>query len=174
MNSSHRRPSFQKKIGTGMTLDEFRKKIDEGEITGHVGLVESIQMVDAGLNLGLDEIEELPPEAIIAESEVTNSFATIKKGDVLGLKSVGVGKRKGEQIVTLDFQAYAEATPQYDEIIIEGIPPITQRIKGGVQGDHGTIGMILNLIPIVIEESPGLKTMKDLPVPRNTMRFWRK
>lgn len=173
MNSSHRRPSFQKKIGTGMTIEEFRKKIDTGEITGHVGLVESIQMIDAGLNLGLDEIKELPPEAFIAEKEVTNSFTTIKKGDVLGLKSVGVGMRNGEQIVKLDFQAYAEATPQYDEIVIEGLPPITQRIKGGVQGDHGTIGMILNLIPIVINESPGLKTMKDLPPPRNTMRFWR-
>jgi 4-hydroxy-tetrahydrodipicolinate reductase len=173
MNSSHRRPSFQKKIGTGMTVEEFRKKIDEGQITGHVGLVESIQMIDASLNLGLDEVKELPPEAIIAEEEVTNSFTTIKKGDVLGLKSVGVGMRNGEQLVKLDFQAYAEATPQYDEIVIEGLPPITQRIKGGVQGDHGTIGMILNLIPIVIDESPGLKTMKDLPPPRNTMRFWR-
>ncbi len=174
MNSSHRRPSFQKKIGTGMTIEEFRKNIDEGKITGHVGLVESIQMIDAGLNLELDKIEELPPEAVIAESKTSNSFATIEKGDVLGLKSVGVGRRNGEQIVTLDFQAYAEATPQYDEVVIDGLPPIHQRIKGGVQGDHGTIGMIINLVPIVIQESPGLKTMKDLPVPRNTMRFWKK
>ena len=171
MNSSFRRHSFQKKIGTGMTKDVFRKNIDEGRITGHVGLVESIQMIDAALNLGLDEVVELPPEAIIAKNKVTNSFATIEKGDVLGLRSVGMGKRKGEEIVTLDFQAYAEATPQYDEVIIEGIPRMHQRIDGGVQGDQGTIGMILNLIPIVIKESPGLKTMKDLPVPRNTMRY---
>ena len=173
MNSSHRRPSFQKKIGTGMTKEEFRKNIDEGKITGHVGLVESIQMIDAALNLGLDKIEELPPEAIIAKNKIANSFTTIEKGDVLGLRSMGVGKRKGEQIVTLDFQAYAEATPQYDEVIIEGLPRMHQRIEGGVQGDHGTIGMLLNLIPLVIHESPGLKTMKDLPVPRNTMRFWK-
>jgi 4-hydroxy-tetrahydrodipicolinate reductase len=173
MNSSHRRPSFQKKIGTGMTNKEFRTNIDAGKITGHVGLVESIQMVDAALNLGLDTIEELPPEAIIAKEEVTNSFATIKKGDVLGLKSVGVGKRNGKEIIVLDFQAYAEATPQYDEVIVEGVPRMHQRIEGGVQGDQGTIGMILNLIPIVVKESPGLKTMKDIPVPRNTMRFWK-
>lgn len=173
MNSSLRRPSFQKKIGTGMTNEEFRMNIDEGNITGHVGLVESIQMIDAALNLGLDEIEELPPEAVIAKRKVTNSFTTIHKGEVLGLTSVGVGKRNGELVVTLDFQAYAEATPQYDEVIIEGLPRIHQRIEGGVQGDQGTIGMLLNLIPIVINESPGLKTMKDLPVPRNTMRFWK-
>ena len=173
MNSSYRRPSFQKKIGTGMTNEEFRENIDEGKITGHVGLVESIQMIDAALNLGLDTIEELPPEAIIAEHEVTNSFATIKKGDVLGLKSMGIGKREGKEIIVLDFQAYAEATPQYDEVIVEGVPRMHQRIDGGVQGDQGTIGMILNLIPIVVKESPGLKTMKDIPVPRNTMRFWK-
>jgi 4-hydroxy-tetrahydrodipicolinate reductase len=173
MNSSYRRPSFQKKIGTGMTNDEFRENIDEGKITGHVGLVESIQMIDAALNLELDEIEELPPKAIIAESEVINSFATIKKGDVLGLKSMGVGRKNGKVIISLDFQAYAEADPQYDEVIIEGVPRMHQRIEGGVHGDKGTIGMILNLIPIVVKESPGLKTMKDLPVPRNTMGFFK-
>jgi 2,4-diaminopentanoate dehydrogenase len=173
MNSSYRRPSFQKKIGTGMTNEEFRENIDEGMITGHVGLVESIQMIDAALNLGLDTIDELPPQAIIAEKDVTNSFAAIKKGDVLGLKSMGIGKRDGKEIIVLNFQAYAEATPQYDEVIVEGVPRIHQRIEGGVQGDQGTIGMILNLIPIAVKESPGFKTMKDIPVPRNTMRFWK-
>jgi hypothetical protein len=171
MNSSKRRDSFQKKIGTGMTTDEFKKDISEGKITGHVGLVESIQMIDAALNLGLDEVVEVPPEAIIAKDTTTNSFATIAKGNVLGLKSVGVGRRAGEEIIILDFQAYAEATPEYDEVVVEGRPKIHQRIEGGVQGDQGTIGMILNLVPIAIAASPGLKTMKDLPVPRNTQRI---
>jgi hypothetical protein len=81
MNSSYRRPSFQKKIGTGMTKEEFRKNIDEKKITGHVGLVESIQMIDAALNLGLDEVKELPTEAIIAKNKITNSFTTIEKGN---------------------------------------------------------------------------------------------
>jgi hypothetical protein len=173
MNSSRRRFSFQKKIGTGMTVEEFRGNIEKGAITGHVGLVESIQMIDAALNLGLDSIEEIPPEAIIADREVSNPFTTIKKGNVLGLKSAGLGHRKGETVVALDFQAYAEASPEYDEVLIEGLPRIHERIEGGVQGDQATIGMILNLIPLVIDAEPGLKTMKDLPVPRNTERFWK-
>jgi hypothetical protein len=174
MNSSYRRPSFQKKIGTGMTQKDFRKNIDEGLITGHVGLVESLQIIDHALNLGLDEIREVPPEAVIAEKETTNSFAIIKKGDVLGLKSTGIGMRKGSQIVTLDFLAYAEASPEYDEIVIEGHPRIHQRIEGGVHGDYGTIGMIINQIPLVTSVGPGLKTMIDIPVPRNTERVLKK
>ncbi|MFW9907456.1 MAG: dihydrodipicolinate reductase [Candidatus Thorarchaeota archaeon] len=174
MNSSRRRPSFQKKIGTGMAKEEFRKKIDEGQITGHVGLVESIQMIEKALQLHLEEIKELPPEAVIAKKTITNSFTTIKKGDVLGLKSTGVGVRAGKEIVRLDFLAYAEAAPEYDEVVIEGHPSIHQRIEGGVQGDQGTIGMIINLIPLMSNLSPGLKTMIDIPVPRNTMRYYRK
>ena len=173
MNSSHRRFSFQKKIGTGMTQGEFRKKIDEGEITGHVGLVESIRLIDSALNLGLDQIEELPQEAMVAESDVTNSFTTINKGDVLGLKGTGLGKRSGETIIKLDFLAYAEAEPEYDEIVIEGVPKIHQRIEGGVQGDYSTIAMILNLIPMINSAGPGLVTMKDIPIPRNTERVYR-
>ncbi|MHA2424386.1 MAG: NAD(P)H-dependent amine dehydrogenase family protein [Candidatus Thorarchaeota archaeon] len=173
MNSSHRRFSFQKKIGTGMTQSEFRKNIDEGHITGHVGLVESIRLIDSALNLGLDQIKELPPEAMIAESEVTNSFTTINKDDVLGLKSTGLGKRDGETIIKLDFLAYAEADPQYDEVLIQGVPKIHQRIEGGVQGDYSTIAMILNLIPMMQSIDSGLMTMKDIPVPRNTERMFR-
>jgi len=173
MNSSHRRFSFQKKIGTGMTQNEFRKNIDEGHITGHVGLVESIRMIDSALNLGLDKIEELPPEAVVADEAIANSFATIKKGNVLGLKSTGLGKKNGKTVVRLDFLAYAEADPQYDEIVIEGLPKIHQRIEGGVQGDYSTIAMILNLIPMLGSTGPGLVTMKDIPVPRNTERIFK-
>ena len=173
MNSSHRRFSFQKKIGTGMTHDEFRKKIDEGSISGHVGLVESIRMIDSALNLDLDQIEELPPEAVLAKETVTNSFTTIKKKNVLGLKSTGIGKRHGATIIKLDFLAYAGAEPQYDKIVVEGVPGINQRIEGGVQGDYSTIAMILNLIPMMNSLASGLLTMKDIPVPRNTERIFK-
>jgi len=67
----------------------------------------------------------------------------------------------------------AGATPEFDEVSIEGHPKIVQRIEGGVQGDHGTVGMVLNMIPFVIGAQPGLFTMKDFPCPRNTQSFWR-
>jgi 4-hydroxy-tetrahydrodipicolinate reductase len=38
-------------------------------------------------------------------------------------------------------------------------------------GDYGTAAMAVNMIPIVIQAAPGLYTMKDLPVPRNTQRI---
>lgn len=173
IDSSHRRASFQKKIGTGMSQDEFRKSINEGVITGHVGLDESIRMVGDALNLGLDHVEELPVEPVVADREVTTPFAIVEKGGVLGLKSRGVGNKGGKTLVTLDFLAYAEAAPEYDEIRIKGHPDLVQRVEGGVHGDLGTVAMVVNMIPIVAQSEPGLKTMKDLPAPRNTERVWR-
>lgn len=173
MNSSHRRASFQKKIGTGMSQNDFKKAIAEKIITGHVGLVESIQMIDSALELGLDRIEELPPEPVLASTETVTPFATVHEEDVLGLRSRAIGTKGGENLVTLDFVAFAEASPEYDEVRIEGLPSICQRIEGGLQGDYGTVGMIVNMIPQIVQAPPGLLTMKDVPCPHNTQRVWK-
>ncbi|MBS7633294.1 hypothetical protein KEJ15_06735, partial [Candidatus Bathyarchaeota archaeon] len=47
MNAGTRRLPFQKKIGAGLTVQEFTRKIKNKEITGHVGLEQSIAMIAA-------------------------------------------------------------------------------------------------------------------------------
>ncbi len=168
MDSGKRRIPFQKKIGTGLSPEEFRKRIDEGIITGHVGLVESIAMVAAALAWELDEIKELPPEAVIAEEEITTPYTTVKPGNAAGLKSVAYGAKGGEKLITLNFIANAAVKEEYDSVTIDGVPPINEKIIGGVHGDYGTIAVTTNMIPKVINAPPGLYTMKDLPVPSGT------
>ncbi len=165
MNSAHRRIPFQKKIGTGLTVDEFKQFVADKTITGHVGLVESGQMIAAGLGWELDEISEYPPEPVIAEAEITTPYKTVKKGQVAGLKSVAIAKKDGKPVITLEFVAYAGNDPQYDAVSIEGTPNINEKIDGGVHGDWGTIAMVLNAIPKVLKAAPGLLTMIDLPCP---------
>ena len=46
-------------------------------------------------------------------------------------------------------------------------------IKPEVNGGLGTIAMVVNMIPNVINARPGLKTMIDLPVPRAIMGDFR-
>ncbi|UCE11531.1 MAG: dihydrodipicolinate reductase [Candidatus Thorarchaeota archaeon] len=173
IDSAKRRASFQKKVGTSMSEDEFKVAIENKVITGHVGLVESMRMISDALGMELDHFEEFPPEAIIASEETVTSFATVEAGKVLGLKSRGIAEKNGKTIITLDFIAHAGASPEFDEIEIEGYPNLTQRIEGGVMGDYGTAAMAMNMIPLVAQSPPGLYTMKDLPVPRNTQRFWK-
>jgi hypothetical protein len=173
MNSARRRTSFQKKIGTGLSEVEFRELIEKGIITGHVGLIESIYMVSDALGLSLTRVDELPPEPVLAKENIETPYAVVSEGYVLGLKSEAIGLKGDEILVTLKFHAYVGASPEYDEIRIKGYPEIIQRIEGGVMGDYGTVGMVINMIPLVINAQPGLVTMKDIPVPRNTERIWK-
>jgi len=165
MDSSKRRIPFQKKIGTGLTPEQFENNIREKVITGHVGLAESIAMIADALGWKLDSITEFPPEPVIAKKEVKTPYTTVKSGYVAGLKSVAHGIKGGKPIIVLEFVANALVQEEYDAISIEGVPNVNQKILGGVHGDVGTVAVVLNMIPKVLNAAPGLATMKDLPIP---------
>jgi 4-hydroxy-tetrahydrodipicolinate reductase len=169
MNSAKRRIPFQMKVGTGLTQKEFREKIERKVITGHVGLLESINMIADGLGWEPDEAIELPPKPVKAKKEIKTGLGRVKRGRVIGLTSIAYAKKKGKKIITLEFCANAAVNKEYDEIIIEGEPNIHQKIIGGVHGDIGTVAVTINTIPRAIDAPPGIKVMKDLPPPRATL-----
>jgi 4-hydroxy-tetrahydrodipicolinate reductase len=168
MNSARRRIPFQTKVGTFMTPKEFKTKIEDGIITGHVGLLESINMIAAGLGWELDRAVELPPEAVITPNPIETGLGLVDPGNVIGLKSVAFAEISGKKVITLEFYAYAGVEEEYDEVIIEGIPKIHEKIIGGVHGDIGTVAMTINTIPKAVEASPGIKLMKDIAAPSCT------
>lgn len=165
MNAATRRIPFQKKIGAGLTVSEFKKKMTAKEITGHVGLEQSISMIAAALKWALDKIQVDTVEPVVAQKEVASDAIKVKKGQAAGLKQTAHGIMKRKDVITLDFQAYIGAGREYDAVTIDGIPPIHQRISPCVHGDHATVAVIVNSIPKVINAPPGLLTMKDLPIP---------
>ena len=174
MNSGKRREPFQRKIGTGLSIEQFKEKISKKDITGHVGLEQSIQMICAALGFTYEEIEESMPEAVIAEEDFITSYGEkVVKGNVRGLQSKAKAIFNNNKIVSLDFFAYAGDHEEYDSIEIKGVPNIFQKIIGGVHGDIGTAAMVVNLIPKVINAPSGLLTMKDLSLPCYTANFWK-
>jgi 4-hydroxy-tetrahydrodipicolinate reductase len=169
MNSAKRRIPFQEKVGTGLTQEEFREKIEDKSITGHVGLLESLYMIAEGLGWELDGALELPPEPVIDENEIETGLGAVKPGNVIGLKSVAYGQIKSKEVIRLEFCANAAVDEEYDEVIIEGEPSIHQKVIGGIHGDIGTVAVTINAIPRVIEAPAGLLLMKDLPLPHLTL-----
>ncbi len=153
INAATRRASFQKKIGVGLTVDEFKEKMERKVITGHVGLEQSISMIASALGWKLDKIE------------VETKAIKVKPDQVAGLRQLARGIRRGREAITLDLQAYVGAEEEYDSITIEGVPSIRGKISPCVHGDLATVAIVVNSIPKVINAEPGLVTMKDLPVP---------
>jgi 4-hydroxy-tetrahydrodipicolinate reductase len=161
-DASRRRVPFQKKIGAGKTVEEFEELVKEKTIR-HVGLPESIAMISTGLGWVLDEIEETI-EPVLAETEISSEYITVRIGQAAGVRQVGRGVVEGKGMITLDFQAYLGAPKPYDAVYVTGTQNLEVVIEGGVHGDLATAATVVNAIPRVITASPGLVTMLDLPI----------
>lgn len=164
VDASKRRPSFQRKIGVGLTLKEFERATAKQQITGHVGLKQSIAMIASALSWNLQETRIAPIEPVVSETPVEVGNRQIKYGGVLGIKQHAVGVVDDREAILLEFQAYLGAE-EFDAITIHGIPELNQKIQPCIHGDIGTVAIITNSITKVLSAPAGLLTMKDLPLP---------
>ncbi|RLG84191.1 MAG: dihydrodipicolinate reductase [Thermoprotei archaeon] len=171
IDATKRRGPFQKKIGAGLTVEEFKEAISKKIISGHVGLDVSIGLIASALGWELDKIEVGEVEPVVSDKEVVTPYVKVTPGKVAGLKQVAKGIVNGEPKITLEFKAYVGAPGEYDAITIDGTPTIKQKIEPCVHGDYGTAGVIINLIPKVIKSPPGLITMKDVVLPSYIEKF---
>jgi hypothetical protein len=158
-----RRLPFQQKIGCGLTAKQFQERVNDGRVR-HVGLTESIAMIADAMGWKLDKVtDEIEPKLAVAQ--VASEFLTVEAGLVCGLIQDGTGYVKGEPIIRLHMEAYLGAPESYDSVDIDGNPPLSMKIAGGVHGDVATASITVNSIPKVLHAPPGLHTMRSLPIP---------
>ncbi len=160
-NASVRRGPFQAKIGSGMSVEQFREKVNTGRM-GHVGLPESMGMVFYTLGKELARYED-SIEPVIADSLIQTDFFTVQPGQVRGLKQVARGFTAAGEFMTLTFIAALEEPVDQDTIKISGVPNLEVTLKG-TNGDIATVAIAVNAIKRVKEASPGLATMPNLPI----------
>ena len=158
VDAGKRRKSFQKKIGLGLTVEEFNEKMSRGEITAHVGFAESVFLLSKIMGLKITRVEE-KQEPVVSEAEYKTQYYEIKPGTVRGVKGMGIGYSGDKEIVRIEFHALV-GSEEYEEIIVEGEPTVKWR-STGTPGDQGTAAVIVNMAPRVVEASSGLKTMAD-------------
>ena len=163
LDAAKRRYPFQKKIGLGLSPEEFKRKLDVGEITAHVGYAESIMLVAKALGWRIDKVEEIQ-EPVIAEKDLETQYFKVKPGEVAGVRGFGIGYMDGREVIRVELVA-AVGAEDYEEIIIEGNPNLHWRNSLGIPGDIATVAMIVNMVPRVLKARPGLLTMIDLPPP---------
>ena len=162
-DASSRRLPFQKKIGSGLTVEEFQAKVDAGTVR-HVGLTESISMIADALGWKLDRITDTI-EPKIAETRLSSQYLTVEPGFVCGIIQDGMGYKGGKPLITLHMEAYLGAPKSYDAVTIEGNPRLYSKVDGGIHGDIATASIVVNTIPKIITAPPGLRTMRDMVLP---------
>jgi 4-hydroxy-tetrahydrodipicolinate reductase len=163
LDAGKRRLPLQKKVGSGLTPEEFMKLKKEKKI-GHVGLVESLDMILKGLGWVPDVIEEIL-DPVVADRNLETEYLKIRKGQVCGIKHCARALRNGKEIVSLDLRMYVGAPESFDLVEIKGVPPIKAKFIGGIHGDHATVAALINAIPRVMSADPGLLTMREISLP---------
>jgi 4-hydroxy-tetrahydrodipicolinate reductase len=163
VDASKRRLPLQKKIGAGMTVEEFRAQVKAGVIK-HVGLPESVAMVADSLNLPVEQITETI-EPKVATERVQTEYLTVEAGQAAGVHQIGRGLSKdGKELVYLELQMYVGAKEPADTISLTGHPNISLVIPGGSHGDIATASVVVNSIPVILDAPAGLRTARDLPI----------
>jgi len=160
-DASVRRIPFQQKIGAGLSREEFEAKRKSGTL-GHVGLPESLNFIANRLGWKLDRNNETL-EPVIAEKDINTGYKPISKGMACGVHQVGRGFIGDKEVIVLNFKAAVGEPESYEQVHIDGEPPIKSKISGGVNGDIATCAITLNSVRSVLAASPGLKTMGDIP-----------
>jgi 4-hydroxy-tetrahydrodipicolinate reductase len=158
-----RRLPFQQKIGCNLTTAEFQARVDAGTVR-HVGLTESIAMIAAAMGWKLDRVtDEIKP--VTSKDGISSPLLTVEPGRVCGLVQDGIGYVGGKPIIRLHMEAYLGAPESYDSVEVDGTPKLSMKIAGGVHGDVATASITVNSIPRVLAATPGLHTMRTLPIP---------
>jgi 4-hydroxy-tetrahydrodipicolinate reductase len=121
-------------------------------------------MIADAMGWKLDKVTDVI-EPKIAEKPVSSPFLTVEAGRVCGLVQDGVGYRDGQPIVELHMEAYLGSPETYDAVHIAGNPSVHSKVDGGIHGDIATAAITVNSIPKVVTGSPGLQTMRTLPIP---------
>jgi len=159
LDASRRRYPFQRKIGLGMSLGQFKEALAKGDITAHVGFAESVLLMASMMGIRLDRVEE-GQEAIVADRHYETQYFKVEEGQVRGVVGHGSGFVGNNEVIRVELRACI-ACEDYEEVTLEGEPTVTWR-SSGTPGDPATVAVVVNLAKRIIDAKPGLITLKDL------------
>jgi hypothetical protein len=162
VDASKRRLPLQKKVGAGMTVEEFRAQVAAGAIKHH-GLPESVAMVSDALGLGVDDISETI-EPVVARERVKTQFLEVEARQVAGVHQIARGYAGSQEKIFMELQMFVGAADPGDTVSIVGNPNLTMTIPGGTHGDIATASVVVNCIPQILDAPAGLRTSRDLPM----------
>ncbi len=161
-------PTVLASQGVGLTEQVFRHRVASGQVSGHHGFVQSIQMIAHALGWNIERIEE-SREPIMSHVRRETPHVTVQPGQTAGCLHCATGYRDGIPAITLrhpqQIHPHLEGVRTCDSIEISGTPDVRLAGSPEIDGGAGTAALAVNMIPRVMDAMPGLYCMADLPVP---------
>jgi 4-hydroxy-tetrahydrodipicolinate reductase len=162
VNASLRRQPLQKKIGSGLAPDEFRRLWNEGK-AGHAGFKESLMLIASALDWRMEDVQETL-EPILATHDIVTPHFRVPVGMTCGLHQIVKAESAEGHRIHLDLKMYLDAEDPHDLVRLESDPVVSARLEGGVFGDMATVASLINCIPRLLSAPPGVRLMTEIPL----------
>lgn len=159
---SKRRNALRRKMGVGEDASAVRARTRTFSM-GHAGFPESVRYVAAALGWSVGEVEQ-SLEPVVAESRVERAGEVVLPGQVLGLAHTARAATKDGKEIAFSLTMRLDCEEPFDQIEIDGRPPVVVRFPAGLQGDLATLASAVNAARFVVTAAPGLVCRLATPI----------
>lgn len=159
---SKRRNALRRKMGVGEDAAAVRARTSVFAM-GHAGFPESVRYLAAALGWQVGEVQQVL-EPVIAETRVERAGEVVLPGQVLGLAHTARAVAADGKEISFSLTMRLDCEQPYDQIEIDGRPPVVVRFPSGLQGDMATLASAINACPFVVTAEPGLICRLATPI----------
>ncbi|HEY9164989.1 MAG TPA: hypothetical protein VIS48_02380 [Candidatus Kryptonia bacterium] len=167
INLSRMRLSLQRKLGIGLSKEEFIEETVSGKF-GPSGLTDSAEFLASYLDIKYERIRS-SVQPIIADHDFHGENIFVAKNHVVGVRQEVSVEKSDEVVISLRLSTRIDASIEYDAINVDGDPPVNVIINNGIMGDTATVGLMLNQAENLMNAPPGYHDMAELPLPHFSM-----
>ena len=159
---SKRRNALRRKMGVGEDAAAVRARTATFAM-GHAGFPESVRYVAAALGWEVGEVvQHLEP--VVADRKVERAGEVVLPGQVLGLAHTARAVSRDGKEISFSLTMRLDCEEPFDQIEIDGRPPIVVRFPHGLQGDLATLASAVNAASFVATAAPGLVCRLATPI----------
>lgn len=154
-------------LGFGLTEPDFRARVAEGSIEGHMGFPESIAALAECTGVAIDAIDDRL-EPTLALRPVTLAHRTVALGEVAGITQVARGYRGGEAVIVMTLDMFLD--PEFygrsprEALRIDGSRSLALDISPAAPPVPGAAAMMVQAAEGLAQLRPGLASLLDLPL----------
>lgn len=147
-------------MGIGLSREDFDAAVACGDVIGHLGTRQSVELLGAALGWNLGAFAESLSCVVDEDAEPPR---------VCGFRQVATATFDSGTVDVL-LEPRLGLAESVDEIELVGTPPRLLRIEPAVEPIATAQAVAVNALPAVVEAEPGFRTMLDLPLPSARLR----
>lgn len=157
-----------RRIGVGWTKQEFEERVERGEILGHAGFPQSMEIVAAATGVRIDRIDRvLRPVLTDVAIDIPGRF-TVEPGQSAGVDQTYTAVAGGSAWFLAYFYGHVSLEsvgkqPSDDIDLLRGRATVqTLKLRPGIKSQSGSQNMVANSVERVLAARPGWVTVAEM------------